>query len=321
MIIVTGGAGFIGSNLVHGLNARGHNDIVVVDDLTDGMKFLNIREAQISNYLDRDAFLDWLVENGDEGIDAIFHLGACSDTTERNGRFMMENNYEFSRQTFEIALAYKIPFIYASSAAVYGQNGSFGEVIGAEKPLNVYGYSKALFDRYVARRVQYAESQVAGLRYFNVYGPREGHKGRMASIVRHHFRQINADGVVRLFEGAYGYGPGEQRRDFLHVRDAVRVNLWLLDNPSIRGLFNCGTGAAESFNEVARSVIAHRGNGKIEYIPFPDDLRGVYQSYTEADLTALRAAGYTEKFTSVAEGVSLYMHWLDKHGDLDAADG
>ncbi|AGY90973.1 nucleotide-sugar epimerase [Spiribacter curvatus] len=320
MIVVTGGAGFIGSNLVHGLNARGREDVVVVDDLTNGEKFLNIRDARIAHYLDQDAFLDWLVENGDETVDAVFHLGACSDTTEWDGRYMMENNYEFSRQSLEISLAYKIPFIYASSAAVYGSNTDFKEEIGAEKPLNMYGYSKALFDRYVADKLPTAHSQIAGLRYFNVYGPREFHKGRMASIARHHYRQLRADGVVKLFEGNDGYGAGEQQRDFVHVNDAVRVNLWLLDNPAVSGVFNCGTGFAEPFNEVARSVIRHAGSGDIDYIPFPDDLRGVYQSYTQADLTALRAAGYSEPFMPVAEGVEHYMTWLDGRGSAGVID-
>lgn len=320
MIVVTGGAGFIGSNLVHGLNARGREDVVVVDDLTNGEKFLNIRDARIAHYLDQDAFLDWLVENGDETVDAVFHLGACSDTTEWNGRYMMENNYEFSRQALEISLAYGIPFIYASSAAVYGSNTDFKEEIGAEKPLNMYGYSKALFDRYVADKLPRAHSQIAGLRYFNVYGPREFHKGRMASIARHHYRQLRADGVVKLFEGNDGYGAGEQQRDFVHVNDAVRVNLWLLDNPAVSGVFNCGTGFAEPFNEVARSVIRHAGFGDIDYIPFPDDLRGVYQSYTQADLTALRAAGYSEPFMPVAEGVEHYMTWLDGRGSAGVID-
>jgi len=210
-------------------------------------------------------------------------------------------------------MAYEIPFIYASSAAVYGLDSDFQERPGTEKPLNVYGYSKALFDQYVSLKIPSAKSQIAGLRYFNVYGPREVHKGRMASIAWHHHQQVQGAEKVKLFEGNDGYDDGEQKRDFVHVRDAVAVNLWLLDNPAISGVFNCGTGKAEPFNEVARSVIAHAGYGEIEYIPFPDDLRGVYQSYTQADLTALRAAGYSGGFMSVADGVSDYMRWLEKH--------
>jgi len=212
VIVVTGGAGFIGSNLVHGLNARGRDDIVVVDNLTDGRKFLNIRDAAVADYIDQEEFLDWLVENGDERVDAVFHLGACSDTTEWNGRFMMENNFDYSKQALNLCLVYEIPFIYASSAAVYGAGTEFTERVGTEQPLNVYGYSKALFDQYAAKLIPQAKSQVAGLRYFNVYGPREQHKGGMASVAYHHRQQLLDTGTVKLFEGCDGYGDGEQRR-------------------------------------------------------------------------------------------------------------
>ena len=319
MLVVTGGAGFIGSNLVHGLNAHGRDDIVVVDNLERGEKFFNIRDANISYYLDQDEFLDWLVENGDDAVDAIFHLGASSDTTEWDGRYMMENNYAFSKSALDIALAYKIPFIYASSAAVYGVDTDFREHIGKERPLNVYGYTKALFDRYVGRQLRVTDSQVAGLRYFNVYGPRETHKARMASIAYHHYNQISTGSTVKLFGEYNGYNAGEQKRDFVHVDDVVGVNLWLLEHPEVSGVFNCGTGAAESFNEVASAVIRHFGYGGIEYIPFPDDLRGAYQSYTQADLTALRGSGYDGKFRSVSDGVADYMKWLDRSSSASHA--
>ncbi|RZU99410.1 ADP-glyceromanno-heptose 6-epimerase [Spiribacter vilamensis] len=321
MIVVTGGAGFIGSNLVHGLNAHDRDDIVVVDNLERGEKFFNIRDANIDQYLDQDEFLDWLVENGDDGVDAIFHLGASSDTTEWNGRYMMENNYAFSKGALDIAIAYQIPFIYASSAAVYGMGTDFKERIGKERPLNVYGYTKALFDRYVERQMQATDSQIAGLRYFNVYGPGETHKGRMASIAYHHYRQLHAGATVKLFGEYDGYSAGEQKRDFVYVDDVVSVNLWLLDHPQVSGVFNCGTGAAESFNEVANAVTRHFGYGGIEYIPFPDDLRGAYQSYTEADLNALRAAGYTGTFRSVSDGVADYMKWLDANAPASRQGG
>ena len=317
MIVVTGGAGFIGSNLVHGLNSYGRDDIVVVDNLENGRKFFNIRDASIAQYLDQDEFLDWLVENGDDAVDAIFHLGACSDTTEWDGRYMMENNYAFSKSALDIAIAYGIPFIYASSAAVYGLDKDFTENIGQERPLNVYGYTKALFDRYVEKQLRATKSQVVGLRYFNVYGPGETHKGRMASIAYHHYQQLGKGNTVKLFGGYDGYSAGEQRRDFVHVDDVVRVNLWLLEHPEVNGVFNCGTGSAESFNEVARAVIRHFGYGDVDYIPFPDDLRGAYQNYTQADLTALRAAGYTGTFRSVSEGVAEYMAWLDGGSSKD----
>jgi ADP-L-glycero-D-manno-heptose 6-epimerase len=311
MIIVTGGAGFIGSNLVHALNRHGYDDVLVVDELVQGEKFLNIRDARITDYLDREAFLDWLVENGDTGVEAIFHLGACSDTTEWDGRYMMDNNYQFSKEALEIAIAYQIPFIYASSAAVYGDSTDFEERIGDERPLNVYGYSKALFDRYVTRRLPHARSQIAGLRYFNVYGPREQHKGRMASIAWHMRRQLLEQGVVKLFEGSHGYANGEQVRDFVYVDDVVNLKLWLMDHPAVCGVFNAGTGNAEPFNAVARAVIDHYQTGEIEYIPFPADLIDAYQSYTCADLTKLRAAGFELPFRDVAAGVRAYMNWLD----------
>ncbi|MEX0373096.1 ADP-glyceromanno-heptose 6-epimerase [Spiribacter roseus] len=311
MIVVTGGAGFIGSNLVHGLNARGRDDIVVVDDLTDGRKFLNIRDAGLADYLDQDEFLDWLAESGDHRVDAVFHLGACSDTTEWDGRYMMENNFEYSKQALNLCLLYNVPFIYASSAAVYGGDTDFREQIGRERPLNVYGYSKALFDQYVAKLMPEAESQIAGLRYFNVYGPREQHKGGMASVAYHHRQQLRDTGRVKLFEGCDGYGDGEQRRDFVYVDDAVAVNLWLLDNPSVSGVFNCGTGRSEPFNHVAQGVTEYFGEGEVEYIPFPAHLQGRYQSYTQADISKLRVAGYRGEFRDVRTGVKDYMAWLD----------
>ncbi|MEX0374844.1 ADP-glyceromanno-heptose 6-epimerase [Spiribacter pallidus] len=311
MIIVTGGAGFIGSNLVHALNRHGYDDVLVVDELSQGEKFLNIRDARITDYLDREDFLDWLVENGDAGVEAIFHLGACSDTTEWDGRYMLDNNYQFSKETLEIAIAYEIPFIYASSAAVYGDSTDFEERIGDERPLNVYGYSKALFDRYVARRLPQVRSQIAGLRYFNVYGPREQHKGRMASIAWHMRQQLLEQGVVKLFEGSHGYANGEQVRDFVYVDDVVNLKLWFMDNPAVSGVFNVGTGNAEPFNSVARAVIDHYQTGEIEYIPFPDDLLDAYQSYTCADLSKLRRVGFELPFMDVASGVAVYMAWLD----------
>lgn len=310
MIVITGGAGFIGSNLVHGLNDRGCNDILVVDNLKDGTKFFNIRDATIADYLDQDEFLDWLVANGNSAVDAVFHLGACSDTTEWDGRYMMDNNYRYSKEALDICLTYKIPFIYASSAAVYGAGTDFSVKLGSERPLNVYGYSKALFDQYVARQLPTAESQIAGLRYFNVYGPREQHKDGMASVAYHHYQQIRKTGSARLFQGCDGYGDGDQLRDFIHVRDTVRVKEWLLDNPNVRGIFNVGTGTASTFNQLSQSVITALGYGVVEYIPFPAALEGVYQSYTQADLTDLRAAGYAGNFMSVSVGVNNYMRWL-----------
>lgn len=306
MIIVTGGAGFIGSNIVRALNARGERGIVVVDDLTDGRKFANLVGCEIDDYWDRDELFDRLQSRTQGRPDAVFHQGACTVTTEWNGRYMMETNYRYSADLLEYCLAERVPLIYASSASVYGASTRFDENDpGVERPLNVYGYSKLLFDRLVRRRLPEAASQVAGLRYFNVYGPGEAHKGPMASIVHHLHAQMVEDGEVRLFEGSDGYADGEQRRDFVHVDDVVRVNLWLLDHPGVCGVFNLGTGRSASFNDVARAVIAwHGGRGdEIRYIAFPAELRARYQSFTEADIGALRAAGYDEEFLDVAAGV------------------
>ncbi len=308
MIVVTGGAGFIGCKLIRGLNRRGIDDVVCVDDLTDGHKFANLVDCRISDYLDKDDFADRLRRGLAKRPEAVFHQGACTVTTEWDGRYMMETNYRYSVELFEYCLAERVPLIYASSAAVYGTSGSFAEDdAAAERPVNVYGYSKLLFDRYVRLRLPQAGSQVAGLRYFNVYGPGESHKGPMASVALHWDRQLGDTGELRLFEGSGGYEAGEQRRDFIHVDDIVKVNLWLLEHPEVSGVFNVGTGRSASFNDVARAVIAWHGRGTIRYIPFPDELQSAYQSFTEADLGALRAAGYEEPFLDIESGVAAYL--------------
>jgi ADP-L-glycero-D-manno-heptose 6-epimerase len=311
MIIVTGGAGFIGSNIIQALNARGRTNILVVDDLTDGTKFANIADAQLADYLDKHEFLQRL-EAGDEfgGIEAVLHQGACSTTTEWDGRYMMENNFRYSKVLLHWCLERRTPFIYASSAATYGGGTVFNEDPQFERPLNVYGYSKVLFDQYVRRILPSAESQIAGFRYFNVYGPREQHKGSMASVAFHLNKQLLAEGKVKLFEGCDGYGDGEQRRDFVYVGDVVDVNLWFLDHSEVSGIFNVGTGRSQSFNEVANGVLKAHGCGELIYVPFPDKLKGRYQSFTEADLSRLRAAGYEEAFLTVEQGVERYMAWL-----------
>ncbi len=311
MIIVTGGAGFIGSNIVQGLNAKGLDDILVVDDLSDGTKFKNIVDARISDYMDKDDFLDSVLggDFDDVAIEAVFHQGACSSTTEWDGQFMMENNYEYSKTLLHFCQAKKVPFIYASSASVYGGGSVFKEDIANEAPLNVYGYSKFLFDQYV--RAQTLSSQVVGLRYFNVYGPREQHKGSMASVAFHLNNQLLEKGEIKLFAGCDGYGDGEQLRDFVYVGDVVDVNLWFLDNPAVSGIYNCGTGKSQPFNDVAKGVLDYHQKGSLSYIPFPDHLVGHYQSFTEADLTDLRSAGCQLTFKTVNEGVKCYMEWLN----------
>jgi ADP-L-glycero-D-manno-heptose 6-epimerase len=312
MIIVTGGAGFIGSNLVLGLNARGYDDILVVDHLTNGVKYKNLVDCRIADYLDRSTFLERLQQGAFhvETIEAIFHQGACSTTTEWDGRYMMDNNYEYSKNLFHFCQRHKIPFIYASSAAVYGADIHFKEELAYEGPLNVYGYSKFQFDQYLRRQTRLT-AQVVGLRYFNVYGPREAHKGSMASVAFHLNNQIKVADELRLFEGCDGYGDGEQRRDFVYVGDVVDVNLWFLDNPQASGIFNCGTGRSQTFNDVANAVIKYHQRGHIQYIPFPYHLKGCYQSFTEANLENLRNAGCLHPFKPVEQGVQLYMEWLN----------
>jgi len=311
MIVVTGGAGFIGSNLVRALNARGRGDVVVVDDLRDGHKFVNLVARDIADYFDRDEFLERLETDAVARPEAIFHQGACAVTTEWDGRYMLENNYRYSVRLYEYCVANNVPLIYASSASVYGASKTFKEDDrAAERPLNVYGYSKLLFDQYVRRHAARALAQVAGLRYFNVYGPGEAHKGSMASVAFHLRRQVVEQGEARLFEGSGGYAAGEQRRDFVYVGDVASVNLWLLDHPRVSGIFNVGTGASASFNDVARAIIAGLGKGTVRYIPFPAELAASYQSFTEADISALRAAGYGPPFKDVRAGIASYLDAL-----------
>ena len=330
-LIVTGAAGFIGSNLVRALNERGERDIIAVDNLARAEKVANLRDLEIADFVDKRDFLQRLDSGRYDGkVAALLHQGACSDTMETDGRYMMENNYEYSMALLRWCRARAVRLIYASSASVYGAGRVFREAREHEAPLNVYGYSKFLFDQVVRRELPRMALQLAGFRYFNVYGPREAHKGRMASVAFHFFNQYASKGRVQLFEGSDGYGPGEQIRDFISVDDAVRVNLFFLDNARVSGIFNVGTGRAQSFNDVAVATInavrAARGEpaqsldemrraGAIAYIAFPPQLVGKYQSFTQADLAALRAAGYAEPFLSVDEGVARYVGSRWKAGE------
>lgn len=334
IIVVTGAFGFIGSNIVKALNERGYTDIIAVDNLTNGGKSKNLVDCEILDYVDKKDFIHAIV-NGDydNQIDYIFHQGACSATTEQDGQYMMKNNYEYSNLLLEYAQRSEIPFLYASSAATYGDINRFVEERQYENPLNVYGYSKFLFDQVVRRYFANGLSApVVGLRYFNVYGPREWHKDRMASVVFHHFNQYQACKQVKLFEGCQGYADGCQVRDFISVDDVVRVNMFFFDNhindpEEVSGIFNCGTGLSRSFNDLALATInACRAQKNepaltlneavksniIEYIPFPGDLAGRYQCFTEANLTNLREAGYTDQFLSLEDGVAQYVNWLLK---------
>lgn len=325
MIIVTGAAGFIGSNIVLGLNRKGFTNILAVDDLTCGDKFVNLVGLEISDYLHKDEFRTLVAQNALPRPEAIFHQGACSDTTERDGHYMMDNNYRVTLELFNYCQQIKTPFIYASSAAVYGAGPVYAEHPNNEAPLNVYGYSKYLFDQVLRRHLPDLTAPVAGLRYFNVYGPNEQHKGRMSSVALHNIGQYQKNGSVQLFGGWDGYGNGEQMRDFIYIDDVVAVNMFFLENPSVSGIFNCGTGRAQPFNDVATAVInaLQQQNGKesltlnemvaqniVRYIDFPDDLKGRYQSHTQADLSQLRQAGYTQEFMNVGQGINAYVKHL-----------
>ena len=326
--VVTGAAGFIGSNIVKALNERGETNIIAVDNLKKADKFKNLTDCEIADYLDKEDFLAKLNSGSFDGVvDAVLHQGACSDTMEGDGHYMMENNYRYSLDVLNFCQNEEIPFLYASSASVYGMGPVFKESREHESPLNVYAYSKFLFDQVIRRRWHDRTGQIVGLRYLNVYGQREQHTGRMASVAFHFFNQFRADGYVKLFEGSDGYGNGGQLRDFVSVEDVAKVNLFFLENPDKSGIFNLGTGKAQSFNDVAvatiNTLLAAKGGTVLtleqmhhqqllRYIPFPEQLKGKYQSYTQADVNNLRSAGYSEAFLTVEQGTARYVNHLLK---------
>jgi ADP-L-glycero-D-manno-heptose 6-epimerase len=317
MIIVTGGAGFIGSNIVKTLNEQGRSDILIVDDLKSGTNFKNLLGLQFLDYCHKDDFLQNIEADAYDSLDieAVFHEGACSDTMEYDCNFMMKTNYEYSKSVLHFCVDHRIPFLYASSASTYGSGANgFLEGEPCENALNIYAFSKLAFDRYVRQIIPEAKSQIVGLKYFNVYGPQEHHKGKMASIVYQLYNQIQNNGYIKLFKGIDGYGDGEQRRDFVYVKDVVKVNLWFWQQQGPSGIYNCGTGQAHTYNETAQAVINCMGKGHIEYVDFPEVLRGKYQNYTEADLTNLLAAGYDQGFHKIGDTITEYCNFLDEGG-------
>ena len=333
MIIVTGGAGFIGSNIVKALNDRGEDDILIVDHIGKGEKFKNLLGLKFLELQSKESFESDINDEvfrdilGGSPIDCIMHMGACSDTMNYDGDYMIENNYEYTKQLMTFCMQYDIPLIYASSASTYGLGSKgFREVPECEDALNLYAFSKLLFDRYLRQNQNLPhknefKTPIIGVRFFNVYGPQEHHKGRMASIFYQMYNQLKRDGVIRLFKGIDGVADGEQRRDFIYVKDAVKICLWFFDQlcnedaePIDGGIYNCGTGHAHSYNEAARAMIREFGRGEIEYIDFPDELRGKYQNFTQADTTKLLDAGYDGGFTQLDEAVADYVKLLEKNG-------
>lgn len=307
MIVVTGGAGFIGSNLVKGLNDAGYEDIIIVDNLKKSEKHLNMNRLKFMDYIDKNEFFEMFDDLAKE-VDVVFHQGACSDTMETDGKYMMENNYDYTCALFNQCVENKIRFMYASSASVYGNgDNGFIEERENEYPLNVYAFSKFMFDNFLRRYPHKIESQVVGLRYFNVYGQQENHKGRMASVIRHFFNQYKENKEIKVFEGSEHFV-----RDFIYVNDVVAVNLYLLKHPEVSGILNCGTGNARSFGDIATIFKSRYSDAKITHIPFPEALKGKYQEYTQADLTKLRKTGCDVKFTSLEDGVNAYLDILEK---------
>src|SRR6202451_2699681 len=314
MIIITGAAGFIGSNLLGALNAKGVTDVIVVDRLGDN--FRNLCDLRFSDFMQPGEFARAIERKLlPDRIEAIFHQGACADTTCTDGRYMIENNFTFSKLILHFALSGKVPFVYASSAAVYGPSRAFAPSRENERPLNLYGLSKLAFDHHVRSIAAKSGSTVAGLRYFNVFGPRESHKGKMASMVYQLYRQLKTSGRARLFEGTDGYADGEQRRDFVFVNDIVRVNLALAEGPVRRGVLNVGTGHSRSFNDVAGTIISQLGAGAIDYIPFPASLVDKYQSFTQAELSDLRETAYTEPFSTLEDGIAQSIDEWNREGE------
>lgn len=308
-IVVTGGAGFIGSCLVRMLNEKGNEDILIVDNIGETEKWKNLVNKKYREYIHKEAFLQRL--DSLKGITCILHMGACSSTTENNFDYLCQNNLEYSKKLWRYCSEHQIPFIYASSAATYGDGvqGFFDQCdIRTLRPLNGYGYSKQLFDLWSEKQLD-KPPQYVGLKFFNVYGPNEYHKGSMASVIFHGYRQVKESGRLRLFRSYRpDYADGGQLRDFVYVKDICKVTEFLMEHPEISGIFNVGTGRAESFEKLGEAVFLALGRKpEIEYIEMPEKLRKKYQYYTQADMEKLKAAGYSAEFYSLEQGAADYV--------------
>jgi ADP-L-glycero-D-manno-heptose 6-epimerase len=323
-IIVTGGLGFIGSNIVNFLNKKGINDILIVDNFNINSKFKNILDCQYNDLISISEFEIGMSNNFFKEYDIIIHQGACSDTMEVDGQYVFKNNYTYSRKLLEFCLYNNIRLIYASSAAVYGNSKKFKEIVQNEKPINIYGFSKLCFDNYVRSKIPHNNTQIAGLRYFNVYGPKENLKGRMSSIIYQLFRQQQENKQMYLFGETKNYSAGKQERDFIYIDDILNFNWFLINNPSVSGIFNAGTGEANTFFHVANSIFEALTNNKnnntrnieekqkpnIKFIKFPDKLIGKYQEHTKADINAIRKHGFNYHFPSISDSIKKYINYL-----------
>ncbi len=311
MIIVTGGAGFIGVNIVKALNNAGREDIILVDKLRIGDKWKNLRYVKFEEFIDKDKFFDWLEHTSSSiKIDAVIHMGACSATTEKDADYLMHNNTQYSKRLYLFCKHKSIPFIYASSAATYGagENG-YDDSVFELMPLNMYGYSKKLFDDFVISDHD-GSFQCVGLKFFNVYGPYEYHKGSMASVIFHSYNQIKTEGVVKLFKSDVdNLSDGEQSRDFVYVKDVAQIVSFFLQHKELSGIFNVGTGIARSYNDLAKSTFAALGKEEaIFYIDMPVHLKGKYQNFTQAKMKKLESVGYNLPFHALEHGVADYVN-------------
>lgn len=316
MIIVTGAAGFIGSNLIRDLTSKGI-EVIAVDNLTNGKKLKNIFKYPIVNFYDKDDFLSKIKNfEVNDNVEALIHLGASSSTTVWDGKYLLENNYRYSIKLMDWCLQKGIHFIYASSASVYGLGETgFSVSKSIESPINPYAYFKSLFDNYVKNYLNSNKEfqKIVGIRFFNVYGPNEFHKGNMASPIHKFNQQLMNEGSIKLFKAYGGYSDGMHKRDFVYVKDCIKLIYWFLKNQKINGIFNCGTGTTSSFLDVASSLINNFGKGDIKFIDFPDHLKNAYQVYTCADLNDLRKSGYKEEFTSLEKGINDIFNLCDSN--------